>query len=952
MRGGGNSDAIDVVFSVLVETAPGSEVRVVGSADALGRWHLEGGVTLRSEPDLYPLWSVAVRLQTGCAGIEYKFVKVLPDGSVEWEEGPNRWLPPGVTKPGGACTPRFGQRSISRASSAASMEKGGMSPHAASPVRNGGGRDVVLDCGSRGDSLSIGNPAPGIKAADSVEVKFEATCTSTAPGDVLRVVGSADAIGRWSPARGLELTTSASTFPRWNGSARLRCGDLPVEWKLVISRSDGTADWESGPNRCTNLIPNESVSVWLVQVLFEGSCCAPEPCKVSKPGSAPAPATIADASCGQAHATSSTSAASAASMAPATRPTLLQVASPVATEELQKYKGKRSTSLSFFVDPSNFRSNDAESFTPSRGVAPETRSKKDLESALPDHMLVLRLSGASSEVAAAIVVEVCFPGPDSKIHRLQLDKVEADEARWALSVAELGLPVGIHFFSFFVGGEQILSCDHAICGETNAILVSEPIRRYILIRESGPSQTVQDDVDVLSQDRAGPMARSWSCAFNIAPMDEDEGDMLDTSQSAIPNFNKDVFDGLYDAELRLRIDSHVLPQSGMASSGKQKLLHLWAGGHLLKKKVGACEDAYFTEDDALGVADGVGCMVQFASYGINAAAYAAELMEHSRNSLRPGGVAAPGVTGSVEDRAASALAAAEQTAENYGASTITLLVLEGTQVGVANLGDSGFMLLRKAQHGMTVVKRSEEQQHSWNCPYQLTRLPKALAARLPKVSLDTAEDCERYCFEVQEGDLLLMFTDGLRDNLHEREILHIVDCALPPAFGELVGLAEHATPPENVARALALAAQERSLDPVAKVPFNEYSKRHGYQCTGGKQDDITVVAAWVMPEPRSVSQCPMPAATPVSIESVSLGGGAARLHKGHAGTSKLKYEMPRRSSGYEQTSPAGGITSSTPGSPAARPPQGRAAFRPMSSTRSLGAGKSKKGSGTGRRSDT
>ena len=30
------------------------------------------------------------------------------------------------------------------------------------------------------------------------------------------------------------------------------------------------------------------------------------------------------------------------------------------------------------------------------------------------------------------------------------------------------------------------------------------------------------------------------------------------------------------------------------------------------------------------------------------------------------------------------------------------------------------------------------------------------------------------------------------------------------------------------------------------MPFVEYSKRHGFDCIGGKQDDITVVCAWVV----------------------------------------------------------------------------------------------------------
>lgn len=42
--------------------------------------------------------------------------------------------------------------------------------------------------------------------------------------------------------------------------------------------------------------------------------------------------------------------------------------------------------------------------------------------------------------------------------------------------------------------------------------------------------------------------------------------------------------------------------------------------------------------------------------------------------------------------------------------------LGGNLIGVANLGDSGFMVLRKGAHGMSVVIKSEEQQHSWPGP--------------------------------------------------------------------------------------------------------------------------------------------------------------------------------------------------------------------------------------------
>jgi protein phosphatase PTC7 len=147
---------------------------------------------------------------------------------------------------------------------------------------------------------------------------------------------------------------------------------------------------------------------------------------------------------------------------------------------------------------------------------------------------------------------------------------------------------------------------------------------------------------------------------------------------------------------------------------------------------------------------------------------------------------------------------------------------------------------------MQVVKRSHEQHHGWNCPYQLTKLPRQLSRFLLRE--DHCTDCDTYAVEVQEGDLVLVFSDGVRDNLHDPEVLRIVDRAVSPALAELAGLPEHPTPPEKVAAAIALAAKVRSMDTTARVPFNVYSRRHGFDRAGGKEDDITVVAAWVVPE--------------------------------------------------------------------------------------------------------
>ena len=61
-----------------------------------------------------------------------------------------------------------------------------------------------------------------------------------------------------------------------------------------------------------------------------------------------------------------------------------------------------------------------------------------------------------------------------------------------------------------------------------------------------------------------------------------------------------------------------------------------------------------------------------------------------------------------------------------GSCTACILVLEGNQLHVANLGDSGFLVVRNGK----VVYKSEPQQVSFNYPYQL-HMPGATRGQLP-----------------------------------------------------------------------------------------------------------------------------------------------------------------------------------------------------------------------------
>ena len=88
----------------------------------------------------------------------------------------------------------------------------------------------------------------------------------------------------------------------------------------------------------------------------------------------------------------------------------------------------------------------------------------------------------------------------------------------------------------------------------------------------------------------------------------------------------------------------------------------------------------------------------------------------------------------------------------------------------------------------------KEQQHCPNCPFQLLRLPPALVKKFKKMNQnkDSFNDCETYHCDLRLGDLVIMYTDGLSDNMHDHEILEVASRSLSPAFAELLGLSSQA----------------------------------------------------------------------------------------------------------------------------------------------------------------
>ncbi|KAL7336075.1 hypothetical protein PS15p_201447 [Mucor circinelloides] len=181
------------------------------------------------------------------------------------------------------------------------------------------------------------------------------------------------------------------------------------------------------------------------------------------------------------------------------------------------------------------------------------------------------------------------------------------------------------------------------------------------------------------------------------------------------------------------------------------------------------EDAYFRRSDAIGVADGVGGWQGVSA--ANAALYSRKLMHHAYLELeRFDNVDDPCFYHYDEADPVSILQKSyEESMQEalqegiIGSCTACLAILRHEELRIANLGDCGISVIRHNDY----IFRSEEQQHSFNFPYQLgTSSP------------DRPKDAQSFTVAVEKGDIIIMGSDGLFDNLFDREILSIVKSQL------------------------------------------------------------------------------------------------------------------------------------------------------------------------------
>jgi protein phosphatase PTC7 len=294
--------------------------------------------------------------------------------------------------------------------------------------------------------------------------------------------------------------------------------------------------------------------------------------------------------------------------------------------------------------------------------------------------------------------------------------------------------------------------------------------------------------------------------------------------------------------------------------------------HPHKKSLG--EDAFLLGPHMVGVADGVG---SWWEHGVDPSEYPRGLMHAALHFCEQH-------KADLEVRPSKVLQAAwhkMQSVGTVGSSTACLVSLHPhtAELLAANVGDSGFIILRRnealggggraagaraAVSGTLdvaaaaaavptrsgsgsvsvgshhVAFRSPQQLRAFNAPFQLGHAPD-VAKGAPDSRFETPQDAALVRVPVRGGDVIVLASDGLFDNMPEAAVLSVFE-----KYGD--------APEEDIARHLATQAQELSLDRHTDSPFAILAKENDILWGGGRPDDITVIVSSIVD--TSVSAAP------------------------------------------------------------------------------------------------
>jgi len=235
----------------------------------------------------------------------------------------------------------------------------------------------------------------------------------------------------------------------------------------------------------------------------------------------------------------------------------------------------------------------------------------------------------------------------------------------------------------------------------------------------------------------------------------------------------------------------------------------------------ACFIGKFKSTHVAGVADGVG---GWRKYGIDPSEFSSRLMKNCADVVKTGDFE-PSRPDLIIAKAFNKLKVGPRP---IGSSTACIVVVHQNTLYSANLGDSGYLLYRNGK----ILHKSQEQTHYFNAPFQLTLLPEEFDSDVDGFIRDSPEKSDMQQIELEPGDVILLATDGVFDNIPEKLIVET-----------LSGIDQSNI--QSVCNSIALIARQLSRDPNSKSPFALKASEHGIGLTGGKPDDITLVLLYI-----------------------------------------------------------------------------------------------------------
>lgn len=168
-----------------------------------------------------------------------------------------------------------------------------------------------------------------------------------------------------------------------------------------------------------------------------------------------------------------------------------------------------------------------------------------------------------------------------------------------------------------------------------------------------------------------------------------------------------------------------------------------------------------------------------------------------------------------------------------GSSTLMLSMLSGDTLKYISIGDSKLYVIRNGE----IIRTNEEQMADHLCPMQIgTQTLNVLPSEIALVDE----------IQLQVGDIIVMCSDGVSDNLYDWEILQALDEYLNFKKDNL----------RAVANKIILQCKTVAFDDNAYTPYNEKvaklpSHRFGKNISlGGKVDDMSLCIARVTPNTK------------------------------------------------------------------------------------------------------